>query len=79
MGESPPGRSQLADIHIATLRGKNTIPRHTIFPPFCRLRTLAQARPHDDDHLSSNEQITCRSHARALVANDGDGASFGSS
>ena len=53
MGESPPGRSQLADIHIATLRGKNTIPRHTIFPPFCRLRTLAQARPHDDDHLSS--------------------------
>ena len=42
MGESPPGRSQLADIA-----------RHTIFPPFCRLRTLAQARPHDDDHLSS--------------------------
>jgi len=45
-------------VAVATITGlhsakSNTIPRHTIFPPFCRLRTLAQARPHDDDHLSS--------------------------
>ena len=33
----------------------------------------------DCRYVNNNEQITCRSHARALGANDGDGASFGSS
>ena len=33
----------------------------------------------DCRYVNNNEQITCRSHARTLGANDGDGASFGSS
>ena len=31
----------------------------------------------DCRYVNNNEQITCRSHARALGANDGGGASFG--
>ena len=31
----------------------------------------------DCRYVNNNEQITCRSHARALGANSGDGASFG--
>ena len=31
----------------------------------------------DCRYVNNNEQITCRSHARALGANDGDGAPLG--